>query len=78
MSTTTSATSSDQVLHGSLTAAAPIPAAIKHHIAIGSIDATITGGAQAVLTVSKTNAAKIVGLLPDGHAISAATTANTR
>lgn len=53
-------------------AAAPIAAAIKHHIAMASIDPTITGGAHAALTVSKKNAGKIVGVLPDGHPISAA------
>lgn len=54
--------------------AAPTAAAIKHHIAMATIDPSIAGGAHATLAISKKSAGKIVGVLPDGHAISASST----
>ena len=55
-------------------AAAPVLAVQKHHIALASIDSAIPGGGFAIASVSKKNAVKLVGVLPDGHAFTVATT----
>jgi len=46
--------------------------AVKHHIALASIDLAFPGGGYAIATVSSKGVVKITGLLPDGVPFSAA------